>query len=1149
MIRRHPPPILSVQHLPAYVALERWAATRRVVVVAPTDPEGPRRLLRAGARGVIVVGGELDSLPGIERYAGVPTLPVGDANIDMVLCVESYATLPAGERRELLREAYRVLRPGGLFAAWIRHPPGPDDVVDFWTLEEELGTVFERTYMMAQMPWRGFSLAPVLDAEPDASPPALTLDEGLLEDAPEASHYLAVAFRQRPPAKLVERLTTECLLVPLPDGEAEAERSPTRELEKADEATVSLGEQLEQAQAREQQLEARARELGEQLEHSRETLASAQARTEALEAELRERVESLEGDARAKVHELEQRLERELEQARSKLEAARERARVLEEDLGTRVESLQVEVTRARDQAKDLDAGARRRIDELQRQAQEARARAERLEQTLAEQEQGADLAEQLDQLRSQLDKAQAAYEEAESERVELEQQLRTKSTDLTVLTGTVKDLEQSLVRMSERVEARARELETQANARAELQQRYDALGEERDQLVHQIEVAIAEREGARQLAGRVEAELEQVRRRYGEQSEQLASRSQEASRLGGELQALRERLEHQEAMLDQSRSRAEELSATAAKGHEQGRMLAEVARDRDALREQLSRRATEIDKLEERLWEARDEVQKERLDAVRLGGELERLREQAERAREAELARNRELEQLGKELRRFELERAEAQGLLHSRDEEIARLRRDLEAMSTESADLASLRADLQARSRELAAQTEALDQARAREKDALALAKRREVQLSEAGTELEKLRRDSDETNQISSSLRSELDVKALESEQLAASMADLQRQLEEARAERRTVEAAAEQTQRRLEVEAAEQESLRRRLRAREQELEDLVTANESSGVELYKLRRELEAAAQANEELEEALRLQPEIEEGPTLLQEQQWPEEAIGEVRRLKRLLAERTRQHAEQIARIEPRTQPPRGSAGADERRLRLLELEATVRADEQEHLLSLLESAEQKIWEMTDASDRNAARLAASLAQLEKHKEQIDELHDELEVGRKLLAAAQARALEQERLLASERHKLARAGIGADGLPPAVRSSGPGREVDDIFAELEMGSGGSSKPMVSLESPPLAGAGQGAPAQTIRDRAGTSSSPAAARSGSRMVIEAIEEDIDWPEPPAELEEVEHEGKAGSGVTKLPAPPPVSLVRSRSSDDSDESPS
>lgn len=1133
----------EVHHLPAYVALERWAATRRVVVVAPTEASGPRRLLAAGARGVIVVGGDLPPIPGTERYEGVPKIPAGDATVDMVACIEAYGTLGDDARRQLVREAYRVLRPGGIFAAWIRHPPGPEDTVDFWTLEEELSAVYESTYMVAQMPWRGFSLAPVLEQAQGAAGPTLTLDEGLLDELPEATHYLAVAFRQRPSAKLVERLTAECLLVPTPEPEAmpmpAVVPKPTVPAVDARAELDGLREELGQARVRE---------------------ATLTQQVASLQVEMRE--------ADAAARELEQSVDVQLQAARDESQRHQARARALEQDLGRRVQALQGEVAQARKRAKQLEEGLEERVSVLREQAEQANARARALEEQLA-QVRDEDLPRQLDALRQQLQRSQAAYEDTEAEREELQTQLRTKTTDITVLTGTVRDLEQSLARMSERVEARARELESQANARAELQQRYDAMLEERDRLEHQVQVAIAEREGARQLAARVEAELEQLRRRHGEQQEALSVRAQEASRLGGELQALRERLAHQDAMLDQTRSRAEELSATAAAGHEQGRMLAEVARDRDHLREEVGKRAAEVDRLDERLWEVREELQKERLDAVRMAGELERLREQAERAREGEQARTREVEQLSKELRALEVEHAESLGALRSRDEEVARLRRDLAAMTSESADLASLRTELQGRGRELSDRDEQLQQARAREADAVALARRRELQLADAGLELERLRRVADESVGISAGLRSELDVRSLEAEQLAVSMATMQRQAEELRAERRKAEAVAEQLQRRIEQEAGEQEALRRRLRSREQELEEVVSTNESSGAELYRLKRELEAAAQANEELEQAL-TRPGVEEGPTLLQEQQWPEEAIGEIRRLKGLLADTARRHLEQLQRVESLAGAAAdGNADADRRRSRLLELEVTVRAEEQEQLLGLLESAEQKIWEMTDASDRNAARLAAGLAQLEKHKEQIDELHDELEVQRNLLAAAQARALEQERLLSSERAKLARAGIGPDGLPPMSRGVETGQEVDDLFAELDAGTGGGGTSMVDLEGLPRGGGSSrsttpprgtlvpeaGAPRAQVADRAGSMASPAASRSSSRMVIEALD-DGEWPDPPAELEDVGNKAEASRGAGKSAnklGPPPkppqgprVALVRDRADDADDD---
>jgi chromosome segregation ATPase len=72
-----------------------------------------------------------------------------------------------------------------------------------------------------------------------------------------------------------------------------------------------------------------------------------------------------------------------------------------------------------------------------------------------------------LDALRQQLERSQAAYEDTEAEREELQAQLRTKTTDLTVLTATVKDLEQSLARMTERVEAQSQLLSKRAETAA----------------------------------------------------------------------------------------------------------------------------------------------------------------------------------------------------------------------------------------------------------------------------------------------------------------------------------------------------------------------------------------------------------------------------------------------------------------------------------------------------------------------------------------------------------------------------------------------------------------------------------------------------------------------------------------------------------
>ena len=161
------------------------------------------------------------------------------------------------------------------------------------------------------------------------------------------------------------------------------------------------------------------------------------------------------------------------------------------------------------------------------------------------------------------------------------------------------------------------------------------------------------------------------------------------------------------------------------------------------------------------------------------------------------------------------------------------------------------------------------------------------------------------------------------------------------------------------------------------------------------------------------------------------------------------------------------------------------------MRADEQGHLLTLLEASEQRVWEMDDASGRNAARLAASLAQLEKHKEQLDETLDELEVTRNLLTVAQTRALEQERLVASERAKLMRAGIDPDGLPNVDTDH------EDPFADLE-----STELMIELHVSHDAHTEAGTPT-TVSDRRGSSSSSSLRLEGPRIVVEAVDDD-EW---------------------------------------------
>jgi hypothetical protein len=323
---------------------------------------------------------------------------------------------------------------------------------------------------------------------------------------------------------------------------------------------------------------------------------------------------------------------------------------------------------------------------------------------------------------------------------------------------------------------------------------------------------------------------------------------------------------------------------------------------------------------------------------------------------------------------------------------------------------------------------------------------------------------------------------------------------------------VDAEGLERQQQLEQLAAERELLRRKLREREQELEDITSLHETSGAELFKLRRELDAAAQANERLSEALGMRGHEDEPPAEAEARRnWPPAALAQVERLEAQLANLSRERVDDLA-----AERARGETGTTERsRVRRLQLELEIRAQELEHMLAQLDGAEQKIWEMTDASDRNAARLAAGLAQLEKHREQLDEVLDELEVTRNLLSAAQARAVEQERLLASERAKLARAGLGSEGLPSPTGALVEYDAVDALFAELDHeDSAHVDLQPILLPTAAMRAATAAEPAGVptpVHDAGstGSASRPIDLRAAPRMVVEAIDDEEGWEESEA----------------------------------------
>ena len=427
----------------------------------------------------------------------------------------------------------------------------------------------------------------------------------------------------------------------------------------------------------------------------------------------------------------------------------------------------------------------------------------------------------------------------------------------------------------------------------------------------------------------------------------------------------------------------------------EPSRPSADVALDRDRLRDELSRRTADLQALETRLWESEEEVQKERLENVRLVTDVDRLREQVDRSRVVEHERVQELEGLGHELRKLELAHAELQGLLSTREQRL----RELEA-SVGGEERPPELEELSAQLRDSRAQR---DQAQALEKAASELARRRERELADATRTIRELRRNVEEHASSSANLRGELAVMQVELEQYQASVPRLQDRLREQQRKTLEREEEAAELQRRLEGAVAEQQHLRQRLRRHKQESEGLAAVRDALEVDLYRLRGELDARRKVVEQLQQLVGLGAGSGRGAS---------DEGAELQGLRAMLAEQANQHAEQLARAE---QQQRQSAESERARLKRTELEVAIRGEEQEFLLYQLDTAEQRIWEMTDATDRSAARLAAGLAQLEKQKEQYEDLIDQLEVSRNLLAEAQAQLVELERQLANERAKLAR--------------------------------------------------------------------------------------------------------------------------------------
>lgn len=542
----------------------------------------------------------------------------------------------------------------------------------------------------------------------------------------------------------------------------------------------------------------------------------------------------------------------------------------------------------------------------------------------------------------------------------------------------------------------------------------------------------IAELERLREIVNNFSAERESLLGHAVKLAGELDRTREEKARTDAELHAARQRLESLQHVQEDSRMHSlamlmrrpdadnvvathelvDEVAPLAAP--ESGRATADAAIDRNRLREELARRTAELQELETRVLQQEEEIRREHLENVRLVTDVDRLREQVERSRAIEQDRVQELERLGHELRKLEVDHAELQGLYNTQEQ---RLRTRAEAGGGGGA---ATPADNAARQLELEKVTAQRDQLRARERAAADIVRRRDRELADATRTVRELRRSVEDHATLAAQLRGELAVLQVHIQRLEETVPSLQERLRDQ--QRKTIEREDEaaELQRRLEEGVAEQEHLRARLRRQRQDMEALAGAKQGAEVELFRLRRELEAKHQAIDQLQQIVSL------GASRMGQASGPlsDAARAEILTLRGELADQAAEHAEALARSEAEHQR---IVEHERARLRRSRLEAGIRAEEMEYMLFQLDTAEQKIWEMNDATDRSAARLAAGLAQLEKQKEQYEDLADELDVTRNLLVEAQAKVAELERLLDSERARLARV-----SLAPATIIDGP---------------------------------------------------------------------------------------------------------------------
>ncbi|MCC6747700.1 MAG: hypothetical protein IT371_08590 [Deltaproteobacteria bacterium] len=931
----------NASHLPIYLLAEPLVHDRRVLEVGARDERGTVLLARGRPRSLTTWepgGGE--ALRGAERLrADGPPLPLPAGSVDVVIAPDLFERWPA-LRERWMDELERLLAPAGILLVVAPNPerrgsePVGPDALSYWELVELVRGRFPEVATLGQAAFVGVTVSYL---DPPLAAQRLSVRDELSGEPEEAGHFAVLASRLPLPE------LTRYALVALPAESVVAPDPPDGS---------SVSDEDERAREREQVTRLRA----ELKQHEAELagLAGRAARLHRLEEELTE----ARGVARAaQVHESQVareqgRLKGQVELALAQhaaLEQALAEARRVGMDAGRRAqeaESAATELALERDRT-------RRQLDELLRSQLEL---GEELEHLRRERREVGDSA----------DEARRTADEAGRQAERLSQELRRVVEEAGALRDRFSALLVERDRLRETAMAEEERCERAEAARLAMQ-------EERGALVERV--------------AHLSAELAEVRDRRERLQAEFTSRVEIASQREEELRHLRARIEELGRELDAARGQSADLHARVGQWTERGKLLSEVAQERDRLRGELTKRLTELREAEARAIEAvadqrtlglRAEVAEQQLQSARgeLGARVERETQVAGRAMELEAA-------VG-----------QLRGQLRAREEELGRLKQQTDELFARGAVAADLQGELRARGEQIDALDRELSGARQRCEELTA-------QLRAQAEEAERFRRaeatardelavEREARAAVEGSAQGAAAENARSREELnAARAASAEREAQLGALEVRLLEADAELKQVR-----GRHAELERELERRQRTEEHLRAQLDVGRTQLEALAGEVAAARAALVQRDELVsELQGDGQQRSSALVELQ---ASLGEARQE---IVDLQRGHEQQIASLR-RDLEGLETRSAEAARRRELEIE--VRSAELEVALRQLEALEGQIWLTSDEASRNAAQVAAVVAEMQNERvlhatvrAELEALGQEQARGQELAAAA----------------------------------------------------------------------------------------------------------------------------------------------------------